>query len=136
MEPLTIRIREDTKKSLEGEADEYDVSVSEYIRQLIEKGREYEELQERHQDELQAKEDRIEELQDRLADREDRIEELEGQLTRRSQIEDKIEDLPDKIRERETYQEQRQRMLDQATITQRLKWKVMGVPVDDADDTS
>ncbi len=116
MEPLTIRIREDTKESLESEAAEYDVSVSEYVRQLIEKGREYDDLQ------------------DRLQAREDRIAELEDQLARRSQIEDKIENLPDKIRDRETYQERRQRLLDQAAVTQRLKWKITGVPVEDATD--
>lgn len=116
MEPLTIRIRDDTKKTLEEEADEYDVSVSEYVRELIEKGREYDDLQ------------------DRVKSKEDRIDELEEQLSRRSQIEDKIEDLPDKIRDSQTYQERRQRLLDQATVAQRLKWKVTGVPVEDVDD--
>lgn len=81
MEPLTIRIPEDLKESLDAEADEYDVSTSEYIRRLIRQGREYDELQ------------------DRLETREARIDELEEQLARRSQIEDKIENLPDKIRE-------------------------------------
>ena len=116
MEPITIRIHEDTKKSLEDEADEYGVSVSEYIRDPIEKGREYEEIEER------------------LAAREDRIEELESQLRKRSNIEEKIEDLPDKIRGAETYTERRRRKLDQASITQRLKWQLTGVPVDDEEE--
>ena len=115
MEPLTIRIREETKESLESEADEYGVSVSEYVRELLEKGREYDDLE------------------DRLQSKEDRIEELESQLARRSHIEDKIEDLPDKIRDRETYQERRQRLIDRATLTQRLKWKVTGVPVEESE---
>ena len=117
MEPLTIRIREETKESLESEADEYDVSVSEYVRNLIEKGREYDDLR------------------DRLDAREDRIEALEEQLRERSQVEDKIDDLPDKIRNVESYQERRQRLLDEASLTERLKWKVTGVPVDRLDDT-
>jgi len=117
MEPLTIRIHAETKESLESEAAEYDVSVSEYVRQLIEKGREYDEIQER------------------LQSREARIEELESQLSRRSQIEEKIENLPDVIRDRETYQERRQRLLDNATVAQRLKWKLTGVPVDQLDET-
>lgn len=116
MEPLTIRIQADTKESLESEADEYGISVSEYVRRLIRDGREY--------DDLKA----------RLEAREDRISELESQLSRRSQLEDKIEDLPDKIRERETYQERRQRLIDRASVAQRLKWKVTGVPVDSLDD--
>jgi antitoxin component of RelBE/YafQ-DinJ toxin-antitoxin module len=116
MQPLTIRIREDTKESLDKEADEYGVSVSEYVRELIEKGREYDELE------------------DQLQSREERIQELERQLSKRSQIEKKIEDLPDVIRDTESYQERRQRLLDNATVTQRLKWKVTGVPVDEIED--
>jgi DNA repair exonuclease SbcCD ATPase subunit len=116
MQPLTIRIHEDTKQSLEEEAAEYDVSVSEYVRQLIEKGREYDDLA------------------DRLDSREERIAELEAQLSRRSQIEEKIENLPDKMRDAETYQERRQRLLDRASVGQRLKWKLTGVPVDELTD--
>ncbi len=114
--PLTIRIREETKESLEEEADEYGVSVSEYVRDLIEKGREYDDLE------------------GRLDDREERIEDLEEQLRRRSQIEEKIDDLqdlPDIVREQESYSERRQRMLDQASVTQRFKWRFTGVPVED-----
>jgi L-lysine 2,3-aminomutase len=117
--PLTIRIREETKESLEEEADEYDVSVSEYVRDLIDKGREYDEIK------------------DRLEAREDRIEELEEYLATRSNIEDKIDelrDLPDIVREQETYTERRRRMLDQASVVQRMKWKVTGVPVDETED--
>jgi chromosome segregation ATPase len=84
MEPLTIRIQPETKESLEAEAAEYDVSVSEYVRRLIDKGREYDELAER------------------LESREARIDELESQLARRSEIEEKVEALPDKIREVES----------------------------------
>ena len=81
MQPLTIRIPEDLKESLDSEAAEHDVSTSEYVRRLIDKGREDDELQER------------------LESKQARIEELETQLTRRSQIEEKVEALPDKIRE-------------------------------------
>lgn len=75
-----------------------------------------------------------EELHTRLDSRENRIDELEEQLAKRSQLEEKIEDLPAKIHDERSYQERRQRMLDQASLTERLKWKVTGVPVDDSDD--
>jgi len=75
MEPLTIRVQEETKESLESEADEYGVSVSEYVRRLLEKGRDYDDLD------------------DRLESREERIETLESQLKKRSQIEEKIDTL-------------------------------------------
>lgn len=81
MEPLTIRIPEDMRESLDTEAGDADVSTSEYVRQLIRKGREYDELAER----LDAKEARIDDL--------------ETQLARRSQLEEKVEALPDKIRD-------------------------------------
>lgn len=116
MEPITIRIHTDTKQSLEDEAAEYNISVSEYVRRLIEKGREYDKLQ------------------DRLDAREDRINELETQLSRRSQIEEKVEALPDQIRDVSSYAERRQRLLDQATLTQRMKWKITGVPIEKVTD--
>lgn len=116
MEPLTIRIQADTKESLEEEADEYDISVSEYVRRLIEKGREYDELA------------------DRLETREERIDELEKQLTERSRVEEKIEELPDKIRGTESYTDRRRRRLDEAGPLQRLRWRITGVPVDEEEE--
>lgn len=79
MDPLTIRIQESTKESLECEAGEYGVSVSEYVRELIQKGREYDDLQQR------------------LESREERIEELEEQLARRSQVEEKVDTLAKRV---------------------------------------
>jgi uncharacterized coiled-coil protein SlyX len=109
---VAVRIPLRQKAELEREAAEQGGSRSEYIRSI---------LRDRH---------RVAELEDRLAVREERIDELERQLTQRSEIEKQIEDLPDKIRKDTTYQERRQRMLDEASISQRLKWKVIGVPVD------
>jgi len=86
MKPLTIRIQEEKKETLDSEADEYGVSVSEYVRELIEKGREYDEIEER------------------LESRENRIAELEEQLARRSQVEEKIDTLAKRV-DREEEQE-------------------------------
>lgn len=72
-----------------------------------------------------------ENLRTRLESREARIDELEEQLTERSRVEEKIEALPDRIRDSMTYQERRQRLLDEASLAQRAKWKVTGVPVDE-----
>lgn len=44
METITIRIPEDVLQSIDREADEQGVSRSEYIRELIEKGRKYDAL--------------------------------------------------------------------------------------------
>jgi hypothetical protein len=113
---VAVRIPLREKAELEREAAERGASRSEYIRSI---------LRDRH---------RVDELEERVVTREARIDELETQLTERSQIKEEIEDLPQKIQEEESYSERRQRVLDQASLPQRLKWKVTGVPVDEASD--
>lgn len=108
------------------EAGEFD-SKSALIQEYFEYGRQL-------KDELVEREERIDELEQRIGQKEERIDELEEQLARRSQLEDEIKALPDKIREEQTYRERRRRMLDQASLAERLKWKVTGVPVDDVED--
>jgi predicted nuclease with TOPRIM domain len=113
-----------------GEAD----SRSGALRQILDQ---YDELRtecETLADECEQLRTERESLRTRLESREDRIDELETQLAERSQIQEKIEDLPDKIRGGATYQERRQRLLDQASIAQRVKWRVTGVPVDQLTD--
>jgi len=83
----TIRLTETLLEEIDKEADERNLSRSEYLREI---------LQERHRaDELA---DTVEQLRSQLEDREQRISDLEQQLRRRSQLEEKVEDLPDKIR--------------------------------------
>lgn len=121
MPRVTVSVSEDDKEYIgekSGDGAEYD-SMSEVMRNCITAHKEQNQLEEE-----------IERLRDRLESREDRIDELESQLRKRSNIEDKIEDLPDKIRDADSYTERRQQKLDQASIAQRLKWKVTGVPVD------
>jgi len=68
-------------------------------------------------------------LKQRYEAREDRVDDLEEQLSRRSQVEEKIEELPDKLRASQmSYGEKRQRAIDRASLGERLKWKVTGVP--------
>ncbi len=124
MPRLTITISEDQSELLEelsGEAGEYD-SKSEAVREFIQAGE--------RQVELQAQ---VDELRERVQSRENRIKDLESQLRERSQVETKIDNLPDRIQSHETYQERRQRLLDEASVPTRIKWKVMGVPVEEND---
>lgn len=118
---ISCSISEELDENIEElvEDDEFG-SKSDAIRYLLERGREADELRER------------------LETRENRIEQLEDQLARRSNIEDDIEevaetveDLPAKIRGTESYSERRQRKLDQASLSQRIKWRFTGVPVDE-----
>lgn len=131
MHKLTVSLEDDHVRHLRGrqqigEAD----SRSGALRQIID---EYEELHTEYADlraECEELRTQYEERGERLESREDRIDDLEEQLRERSRVEEKIEDLPDKIRDRETYSERRQRLLDEASLAQRVKWKVTGVPVE------
>jgi len=127
MKKLSVSLEPEHVDRLDDRQAEGDVSSrSAAIREILD---EYESLR----IECEDLRDECDNLRTRLENREDRIDELEAQLARRSQLEEKVESLPDKIRDRESYQERRQRMLDQASLAQRLKWKVTGVPVDDGD---
>ena len=108
---VAVRLELRRKAQLEREAAELGVSRSEYIRDI---------LGDRH---------RADQLADQLEQKKDRIQTLEEQLERRHDLKNEIQELPDKIRGEPSYSERRQRKLDQASIGQRLKWKVTGVPV-------
>lgn len=113
-----------------GEGD----SRSDALRRLLDEyatlQQEYEKLHTRYE----ARGERISQLQDQLDAREQRVEDLEEQLRERHDIKNEIQDLPDKIRDADTYTERRQRKLDQASVLQRVKWKVTGVPVEESDE--
>jgi len=124
MPRLTITITDDQSELLDdltSEDGEYE-SKSAAVRSFIDEGESKHELQKE-----------IDRLQDRLESREDRIDELESQLRKRSEIEQRIEDLPDKIRGEMSYQEKRQRALDSATVLERLRWQIAGVPTERID---
>jgi len=84
----TIRLEESLIEDLDSEAEERDVSRSEYVRQILRERRESEELREE-----------IDTLRDRLESREERIQDLEEQLARRSQMEERVEEVALEVRE-------------------------------------
>lgn len=59
MGSLTIQLDDEIQRALEREADEKGMSLSEYVHQLVEKGREYDEVERKLEQEL----DRRAELQ-------------------------------------------------------------------------
>jgi DNA repair exonuclease SbcCD ATPase subunit len=134
MQQITLRVGVRTLAELEREARDLGRTRSEHIRDVLESRHEHEQNTDELHGRVAELESERDDLRDRVEAREDRIEDLEGQLRERSRVEDKIEDLPDKIRSTGTYQERRQRLLDQASLAERLKWKVTGVPVDRLDD--
>lgn len=135
MQRITVSLEDRHVYELEarqrlGDADSRSGAVRDLFSEYAALEAKYEELH----TEYEALEAEYAELRNRYEAREDRIEDLEGQLRERSRVEDKIEDLPDKIRSVGTYQERRQRLLDQASLTERVKWKITGVPVDRLDE--
>jgi len=135
MQKITVSLEKRHVYELEarqrlGDADSRSAAVRDLFDEYAELEGEYEELHTEYED-LEAE---YADLRKRYEAREDRIEDLEGQLRERSRVEEKIEDLPDKIRSTGTYQERRQRLLDQASLTERVKWKITGVPVDRLED--
>jgi len=123
MQKITVSITQQHLYELKarqrlGDAD----SRSAALRQILD---EYADLRPEYAD-LEAEYD---DLKRRYEAREDRVETLETQLAERSQIEEKIEDLPDRLRASTmSYGEKRQRAIDRASLGERVKWKLTGVP--------
>lgn len=116
MKNVTVRLSEDYVKTLDDEADDLGLSRAEYIRDLIEKGREAKSTQ-RELEQTQAK-----------------VEDLRRQLQARNAREEDVAELVEYVeeqREAERYRDRRQRRLDEANILKRWKWKVTGIPVGD-----
>jgi len=161
MQQIAVRVDEELRDELDAEADDRGVSRSEHVRRVLRERANTDRLRDRVdelegvkaelarvEERLAAREAQVEDLEDRLAerdsrvqrleerlkDREERIADLEEQLARRSQLEQKVDALPDRVREADSYAERRQRMIDEASLTQRLKWRVTGVPVDAIDE--
>jgi Arc/MetJ-type ribon-helix-helix transcriptional regulator len=128
MKKVSVSLEPDHVDQLDERQEEGDVSSrSAALREVLD---EYERVRTEYED-LRTE---CEELRTRLDAREDRIDELEEQLARRSQIEEKVDVLAERVEESQlTYAEKRQRMIDRASLAERLRWRVTGVPVDEYD---
>ena len=93
MQQITVRVEETTKESLEGEADERDENLSQYIRHV---------LRARNDDDVDATDDdRVQELRRRIDDLRDDREEMIRLEARTEQLEAEVERLRE---ERDRYQ--------------------------------
>jgi len=135
MERVTATLREDDLRELKarvmaGEAD----SRSEALRQLIDERSDLVDELEALRTMYDARGERVADLKDRLEARNRRVDALEDQLRERSRVEEKIDDLPDQLRAgMPSYEARRRRLLDEASLVERLKWRITGVPVDQVD---
>ena len=122
MRQMTVSLREEQAEwieSLMGENGEFE-SKSEVVRWLI--------------DDHSALQEEIEELEETIEEMERENDQLRDQLAATNQRIDDVNDLVEYVdseREMARYQDRRQRMLDQASILSRWKWKLTGIPVED-----
>lgn len=127
MDAITIRLAEDTLESLDNEADEHGRTRSEHIiRNRLQTRDEHERIPAQYEETLSEYEAWIDEL-------EDKRDRLQRRLIATNQRVDEHQELVwyvEDQREVERYRARRERMLDEANILTRWKWKITGVPVD------
>lgn len=112
MQSISTRIDDEMYGRLEEIVENRGSSMSAVVRDLIDKGMRYEDLEARHAD-----------LQRQLA----------AVNSRQEDVTELVEYVQQE-RELTRYRERRQRLLDDANILKRWAWKVTGVPVDGGED--
>jgi len=114
MKNVTVRLTEEYVETLDEEADDSDLSRAEYLRELIERGREAEATQQ----ELEATQARVEDLRRQLQQANSRERDVDEIVT---------------YVEEERLDRQRERERRRAPIWRRWKWYVFGTPKDEPD---
>lgn len=114
MKNVTVRLSEEQVETLDKEANDLDMSRAEYIRDLIEKGRESDEI--RHE---------LEETQNKVAD-------LRRQLQAVNARQEDVGELVEYV-EQERELEQRREQRRQAAVWTRAKWWLLGEPIESDD---
>lgn len=124
MQQITIKLPEHVVESLEHvAAEQYNNNRSEAVRDLLTDALEAD----THDQELQ---DRIEELE-----RENkRLRNEKRTILNQREENAELVAFAEQAREAERYRDRRQRLLDQAGILSRWKWKITGVPVENSED--
>ena len=114
MKQITLRLPEDVVDRLDEEADDRGVSRSEHIRDQLERA----ELMDRLEAELERERARADDLRRQLAE-----------ANRRD------EDVSELVRARERERDLQERRA-RASLVERVRWFVTGMPADDERDTS
>lgn len=109
MKNVTVRLSEEEVETLDAEANDLEISRAEYIRDLIEKGRESDETQRE-----------LKETQNKVADLR---RQLQAVNTRQEDVGELVEYV-EQERELEQHREQRR----QAAVWTRAKWWLLGEP--------
>ena len=114
MKNVTVRLTEEYVETLDEEADDSDLSRAEYLRELIERGREAEATQQ----ELEATQARVKDLR--------------RQLQQANSRERDVNEIVTYVEEERRLQQHREERRD-APMWTRAKWWLFGRSTDDAD---
>lgn len=118
MEAITLRLEADTIESIDDEADERDLSRSEYIRNTLRTRHETEQLRREHE-RIQAKHER------RINELENERDRLQRKLTATNSRNDDVDELVEYVEEERELQRRREERRD-APLWTRAKWYVFG----------
>ena len=113
MKNVTVRLSDEYVETLDEEADNLDVSRARHLRDLIEKGRE------------------VEEIQSELEATQAKVEDLRRQLQAANSRERDVDDLVEYVEEERQIQRRREERR-QANMFRRAWWFVAGAPVEDS----
>lgn len=116
MEQITLRLDEETIKSLDDEADEHDRSRSEHIRKVIDSRTDVDELRKEHEAE-------VAELRDEIQSLEAKRDDLQRQLASANQRIDTTNELVEHVRETRSLETKKA----SAGIFTRTKWWLVGM---------
>ena len=114
MKNVTVRLTEEYVETLDEEANDSDLSRAEYLRELIERGREAEATQQ----ELEATQARVKDLR--------------RQLQQANSRERDVDEIVTYVEEERRLQQRREERRD-APVWTRAKWWLFGRSTDDAD---
>ena len=120
MRNITIRLDEGMISELESEADELDKARSEHIRDILATRNEHGVKQDEY-------EDRIEDLGREIT----RLQNEKRTLIRDREERTELVEYVEQQRNLDQYRAKRERMVDQAGMLTRWKWKFTGIPVDE-----
>ena len=149
MEPITLRLEEDTLEKIEKEAEEQDLKRAQYLRKIVANRSKHEEVQREYETKLSEYEEKLERLQ---AEHESELDAIQAEYQKQiDNLESEVDDLETEIqrvhREKRQILEQRKEHTElvkqveqerslaekksQAGVLTRTKWWLTGMPVEE-----
>lgn len=142
MENIGVRVTEEMLDELDNEAQESDVSRSEYIRTILSNRRETNIIQSEYEEKLNNHKNKIEDLKEQLKNVKQERDRIQNQLRETNKRIDDVDDVVSYVKEEKEITEirrEREKKLAKvksAPIWKRAKWKILGIPKQIEDGSS